>query len=74
MYIVYDIKTGDVISVSGFRGDFTDEMIDSIHLVDGLKEGQGDLRLYDRDKINALWIAVEEEKAMKVENGDVIVL
>jgi hypothetical protein len=53
--IVYDTTTLDVISVSGFRMPADAEDIDNIALIDGLPDGQAEMRIYDFEEAAKIW-------------------
>lgn len=55
MLIVYDTTTLDVISVSGFRMPADAEDIDNIALIDGLPDGQAEMRIYDFEEAAKIW-------------------
>lgn len=58
MLIVYNVD-GSVVSVSGYRGNSSDEMIEKIKIVDGLFPGQSEYRIYDRSSMDKVWAVID---------------
>lgn len=71
MLIIYDKITRETVSISGFRGQATKEMIDSIKIND-LPETQAEYRIYDQEVINQAWQALDAKDAVElVFDGDI---
>lgn len=76
MLIVYDTTTLDVISVSGFRMPADAEDIDNIALIDGLPDGQAEMRIYDFEEAAKIWASHDAGAKIEVvtnEQGNAVV-
>lgn len=73
MIIVYEITSGKVLSVTGFRPQPfyapSQVEIDSISLLDPLPGGQAELRIYNVQTMSDVWESVDHGAQVVVNNG-----
>lgn len=61
MLLVYELSTGKILSITYFSGPqpVLSEEVDKLKLVDGLQEGQEEVRIYDQATLKELGAAFE---------------
>jgi len=68
LLIIYRAEDGHVVSISGFHdmGSVTKEMVEAIHLVDPLPEGQVEYRVYNPTMMDKIWEAFDRGAVLQV--------
>ena len=58
MLIVYDKSSHNIVSISGIRGNVTEEEVNMMNVIE-LPETQAEYRIYDNEVVNQVWQALD---------------